>query len=267
MLEQFHLFTGKGGVGKTLLSLAYAYHLTQMGKKVVHLSLEPNTSKFIDSLGIKEFSHRVLDLNESSFHYITRKLGKVVATLITHAPFYKAVFDMVPGMGHIVSLGQIIDYLDEEKETYFILDAPSSGHVLTMFQSLDFFGDIFSSGIIFNDIQKMKKTLQDQQRWKIHLISLPQSMPLQETKELATQIEQIFPHQYELIFNSCWSEVKELTEHQSSLHEHLAKKYQMEENLLKTIPSDSLRIPFILEEDPLKIIKEISLLFAKGENQ
>jgi arsenite-transporting ATPase len=56
---------------------------------------------------------------------------------------------MIPGLGHMILFGHIIDELERDPELHIVIDAPASGHALTMFESTSTFETIFK-GTIFS---------------------------------------------------------------------------------------------------------------------
>ena len=152
--KRLYIFTGKGGVGKTSLAMAMTKHLEALG-------LNPKYNSFFqdpDRSLWKKLNLPVLDidLNTSAEMYIGRKLNsKTIASWIMKTHFFKSLFQMIPGLGHMILLGHIIDDLEKDPKLIIVLDSPASGHALTMFESSSNFKKIFRAGMIVKDIDKM----------------------------------------------------------------------------------------------------------------
>ena len=68
--------------------------------------------------------------------YVARKLGsKMIAKWVSEAPFFKALFNILPSLGMMITLGHIIDQLEKNPKRTFVLDAPATGHTLALFNS------------------------------------------------------------------------------------------------------------------------------------
>lgn len=261
-ISRLCFFTGKGGVGKSTLSLAYALSLKEKGISVLFVSAEENPSfqRFSQDLGLQSL---YLDLSESSFEYISRKLGKIVALAITKAPFYKAVLNMVPGMNYIIFLGQMLDLLDKDPNLVLVYDAPASGHFITLLESLENFSHIFSSGILFEDIQRMQKILRQKDFLHTFLITLPTLLALQEANELQEQLERLDYGEHQILVNSCLSEV-EVFAQCTHLPAFMQKKIDNEKTVFlewKSKARNKREIPWILKRSSKERIEQLAKFF------
>ena len=149
--KRLYIFTGKGGVGKTTLSLAFARKLIEENKKCLYIYFENNkidnkkvSSKELDqeatSLGIKKLG---LDLLDCSQEYIGKKLkSDKIAKWVVATPFFQSLVNMIPGLSYVIYMGKILELLMEDPELTIVLDSPSSGHALTMFESTHNFNNI-----------------------------------------------------------------------------------------------------------------------------
>jgi anion-transporting ArsA/GET3 family ATPase len=206
--RRLYIFTGKGGVGKTTLSKAFTRYLLEHDHEVVYLTFQNqslgethrgSTDKLIN--GIREIS---LDLEESARNYIEKKLNsKLVAGWIVKTPFFRALINMVPGFNYLIYLGKILDMQNNNPRLTVVLDAPASGHALTMVESTTNFKQIFESGIIFEDTGKMLSRLNDPSYTKIHVITLPGLMAWQEAVELKAGLTERTPVSIEITVNNC----------------------------------------------------------------
>lgn len=186
--KRLYIFTGKGGVGKTSLAMAMTKHLEAEGLKPQYNSFfqDPERSLW------KKLNLPVLDidLNTSAETYIGRKLNsKTIASWIMKTHFFKSLFQMIPGLGHMILLGHIIDELEKDPELIIVLDSPASGHALTMFESSSNFKKIFRAGMIVKDIDKMHSFLGGKNALKTIIVSLATELAMNEAKDLKTELE------------------------------------------------------------------------------
>ncbi len=207
--QRLYIFTGKGGVGKTTLSKAFVRYLVEHDHEAVYFTFkrqsvgEEKNSGTIEVLkdGIKEIS---LDLEESAQGYIAKRLNSnLIASWIVKTPFFRALINMVPGFSYLIYMGQILEMGRNNPRLIAVLDAPASGHALTMVESTSNFKQIFESGMIFEDTQKMLNKLNDPEYTKIHVVSLPSLMSWQEAIELQTGLKERTPVKIEITVNNC----------------------------------------------------------------
>ena len=206
--RRLYIFTGKGGVGKTTLSRAFVRHLLEQNQEAIYLTFKNQslgeihtgtTEKIVN--GIKEVA---LDLEECARSYIERRLNsKMIAGWVVKTPFFRALINMVPGFTYLIYLGRILEMGHENPRLIVVLDAPASGHALTMIESTTNFQKIFESGVIFDDTMKMLKRLNDPEYTKIHVITLPSLMAWQEAVELKQGLNLRTPVKVDISVNNC----------------------------------------------------------------
>ncbi len=213
---RFYIFTGKGGVGKTTLSLSFCSYLKQQNKKCLYTYIESSKidgdrndkkdpahlpSKWAKQLGIEVLN---LNLMDCSRHYISKKLkSKTVAHWIVKTPFFQSLINMIPGFSYVIYMGQILELMLNDPELIIVLDSPSSGHALTMLESTKNFNQIFESGTIFEDTKLMLKTLQQEHFSKINIVTLPSLLAIHEATELQASIHKLFDYKMGIYPNNC----------------------------------------------------------------
>lgn len=254
---RLYIFTGKGGVGKTTLSRAFTRFLIEHDHEAVYLtfqnqSLGENHSgtyeKIID--GIKEVH---LDLEDSASAYIEKKLNsKMIAHWIVKTPFFRALINMVPGFSYLIFLGKILQMQQDNPRLIVVLDAPASGHALTMIESTSNFQQIFEKGMIFEDTGKMLSLLNNPNYTKIHVVSLPSLMSWQEASELRYGLNIRTPVEVGITINNCLYPL--LESHLDQLPDGLKRKALNEKQLIMDQKSDVLCIlPHSLKQDTTSI--------------
>lgn len=200
MNQRLFIFTGKGGVGKTSVALAFALHLKKKGHKVKYNSFYlPPEKDLVAKLDVPIFN---MTVEESAEIYIGNKLGsKTIASWIMATHFFKSLFQMIPGLGHMILLGHILKELELDPELIIVLDSPASGHALTMFESSNNFKRIFKTGLIVNDIEKMKLSLEDPSFLKTYIVALPNELAIAEANDVKNELAEVYKN-LEIIINN-----------------------------------------------------------------
>jgi hypothetical protein len=207
--RRLYIFTGKGGVGKTTLSKAFVRYLVEHDHEAVYLtfknqSLSDSHKEVTSEATVQGIREIYLDLEECARGYIERRLNsKLIAGWIVKTPFFRALINMVPGFNYLIYLGKVLEMGKDNPRMIVVLDAPASGHALTMVESTTNFQQIFESGIIFEDTHKMLSRLNDPSYTKIHIVSLPSQMSWQEAIELKTGLNERTPVEVHITVNNC----------------------------------------------------------------
>ncbi len=196
--HRLYIFTGKGGVGKTTLSKAFVRYLLSQGHEAVYITFKnqamsdaSSSGSDISRNGIREIA---LELEECARAYIEKRLSsKLIASWIVKTAFFRALVNMVPGFSYLIYLGKILEMGNHNPKLIAVLDAPASGHALTMVEATGNFQQIFESGVVFDDTVKMLSRLNDPSYTKIHVVSLPSLMSWQEALELRTGLKERTP--------------------------------------------------------------------------
>ncbi len=258
--KRFYIFTGKGGVGKTTLSLSFCKFLESQNKKYLYAYLdnsnidkESHKDEVINNLLTKfNISSLGLDLVSCAKGYMAKKLGsETVASWISKTPFFRSLINMIPGFSYVIYLGQLLELLEADPNLIIVLDSPSSGHALTMLESTKNFSEIFQSGPIYDDTQKMISYLTSSDFLKINIISLPTLLAIHEGKELTTELSKIHNFNIQTHVNHSLKSFAN-----DKLPKFLKKKIQNEQTAIEA-ENISSTIPFILNSDQGQILKDL----------
>ncbi|GAB4414690.1 MAG: hypothetical protein OHK0056_21690 [Bacteriovoracaceae bacterium] len=259
MSKRLIVFTGKGGVGKTSLAIATTLYLKNLGKNVLYNNFDqfPNYG-LCDRLSVP---HLDLELEESAVEYMAQKLGShLIATWIMKTPFFASLLHMLPGLGHIIVMGHIINKLEKDPSLTVILDSPSSGHAMTMFESTHNFKKIFGSGLLFQDLNRMQEFLLDKSKTSINIVTIPTEMAVHEAQDLKASFLSLGLNDIRLILNSSLPDNSHLTEERiKEFPDFLKKKYDLEKEIIDQY-SDLFvkRYAHVVTTEAHQVISELS---------
>ena len=157
----------------------------------------------------------------------------------------------------MILLGNIINMLEEDPELTIVLDSPSSGHALTMLESPENFKEMFRTGLIVEDINRMQNFLFKNERMLLVAASLPSQMATVEALELEQALQERGVPHIQKVLNDSLLSCKEISESdENHFPEFLAKKVAMESQLELGAKSWPV-IPHFSVETQREVIQEI----------
>ncbi len=247
--KRLYIFTGKGGVGKSLISLAFARWLKERGHKTLHVSLSQQVlgddvrASVTSAPGGGWAEQRHLELETSARDYITKKLGSaMIANWIVGSAYFRALVNMLPGFGYVISLGHILEMIHTDPQLTVVLDAPASGHALTMMEATQNFREIFQSGAVFEDTEKMLSKLYDRSHTAIRILTLPTELALAEAEELRASLQQLAEFDSKIVLNHS---LQPWRQEIATAPDALLRKLALEDELLsKHATQISAKIPY-----------------------
>src|SRR3989338_5737667 len=200
--KRLHFFTGKGGVGKSTLSTLCALEAAKLKKRVLLVELDPqgSLSSFFNTTPLT-YIPKPLAPNIDGILVTPRlALREYIIKQIKFSKIYDLLFenkamqfflDAAPGIDEIAVIGKIFYMEREKKWDVIIVDTPASGHSLYLFKSPKVFLDITKVGPIAKRSQELYTMLLNPKRTAIHLVCLPEELPIQETLELNSEIKKL----------------------------------------------------------------------------
>lgn len=199
--RKFLLFSGKGGVGKTTVASAFALSCAQRGERT--LLMELNTKDKVSSMfGATEVGTEIVEIEDNLFavnvtpdaameEYALMMLKvRVVYKAVFQNRIMKAFLKAIPGINELVMLGKayyhVIEEYDDGSPVWdkIIVDAPATGHGIFLLQIPSVITDILSSGHMYEEAKRILDVLRDPKTTALSLITLPEEMPVNETKML-----------------------------------------------------------------------------------
>lgn len=197
------IVSGKGGVGKTTVSASLALVAARQGRKVcvVEVDQKGTLTKLLGGREAtyepSELTPRVWGVNITAERSLAEYLEvqyhmKRISRVFTSSHFVDYIATAAPGLEDILILGKIW-FLEKGRHTEhdfdtIIVDAPAAGHMLTFLSAPMGLSDAVRVGPIKRQSEWLVEMLQDPKRSRVHLVTLPEEMPVSETLETAAAL-------------------------------------------------------------------------------
>jgi anion-transporting ArsA/GET3 family ATPase len=205
---------GKGGVGKSVISGGLATAASRRGKRTI--VAEMNGAETMAALFDGEpvgyeggelapllhaMSIRPADAIEE---YLVRMLRfRILYDVVFGNRFIAPFMNGVMGLSDLISMGKVMDLEWERADgshgeesdadrawDLVVVDAPATGHGLSLLSSPKAMMDITRVGPLFNNARMIRDMLSDPARATVLLVTLAEDMPVSETIELARKLEE-----------------------------------------------------------------------------
>ncbi len=210
---------GKGGVGKSTVTAALALAAVRAGKRV--LVAEVNARERVSVLlGHRPVGEEIgplepgLDLVNVEPRAAMREYALMI---LKFRSIYNAVFEnrivryflrAVPSLAQLVMLGKILYHVDEKlpdgrpRWDLVLMDAPATGHGAMLLRLPQVLVASMPPGPMVDEARKMHATLTDPKLTAAALVTLPESMPVNEVVELHRELrDTVGVHAGALILN------------------------------------------------------------------
>lgn len=176
-----HYVTGKGGVGKSTIAAAIALAAASRGARVLGIELGPRGG-LARALARSRVPVLQIDGVAAVGEYLTRRmhLGRFARPIVEH-PLYLAFVEAAPGLAELVAIGKVRDeYVLQRRWDVVVVDAGASGHALEHLRMPTAAERTFRSGLVHREAARNADLLRDPQRCAIHVVAMPEEMPLAE---------------------------------------------------------------------------------------
>lgn len=193
------LVSGKGGVGKTTVSLALALLAAERGKKTLlaEINAEGQVAHLLERKPIGYPEEKILP-GLWGINIVPRKsFEEYVLLQIKFKTIYRAVFEnkfvryfleATPGLGDLMCIGKV--YATTDSFDLVIVDAPATGHGISLLQIASTVAKAVKIGPLKTHSQKIDELLHDPARTQVVQVTLPEEMPVTESLEMQAWLKQ-----------------------------------------------------------------------------
>jgi len=193
------IVAGKGGVGKTTISAAFARMAAQAGLSALVVEMEGKHG-LAAAFGAPALSYedqevapgvraRTLTPDLALLEYLDEHGLKRISRRLTRTGTVDVVATAVPGIKDILVLGKVKQLEQRGDADLIILDAPAAGHAVTFLLSARALMDTVSAGPIRAQAEEVLAMLTDPARCRVMLVTLPEETPVNEAVETAFSLE------------------------------------------------------------------------------
>jgi len=201
---------GKGGVGTSTVTAAYARAAASVGRSVLVVDVEGRGS--LDGLlGGGPFGYEPVDVppaggapegpepatiracvvtaDEALTEYLRARGLHRIARRLLDGGLGDVIGRGVPGIGDLLVLGKIRQLENAGAADLIVVDAPSSGHAVSFLRAAGGLGDAVRFGPIAEQAAAVADLLADPARCQVVLVTLAEDTPVTEAAEVAYVLE------------------------------------------------------------------------------
>lgn len=193
--------TGKGGVGKSTVSIALGLLSARAGRRtiVVELAAQDRIRSALDASAGEVFVERELapglfwisvDPEHAMDEYLRVKAGHLGQALGSSRLFH-AFAMATPGMRDLLTIGKVWELAQLERRTrgaapydLVVVDAPASGHGVAILHTPRTFAEIARVGPIAHQGRTIAETIADRTFTAVVAVARAEEMPVTETLSL-----------------------------------------------------------------------------------
>lgn len=213
---QLIVVTGKGGVGKSVVTATLGRLLSGSGRRVLLIETDPRENlhhlfetppsggEIVEVEPLLALQH--LDPRSVLDDVVRAKLkiGPLVRKVLA-SPVHQHFTAGAPGLKETGVFGRILRLLQgaelghSRRPDLVVLDAPATGHGLTMLRAPHLVAEVIRSGPIGSMAAEIAAFMDDRDRFGVVGVTTAEEMPMQETLELLASLKQTLHRTPELL--------------------------------------------------------------------
>jgi anion-transporting ArsA/GET3 family ATPase len=218
---RLHVVTGKGGTGKTTAAAALAIALTRGGRKVLLVEVEsrqaiaqlfdrppmPYSEERLTSVGDGQLFGLAIDPEQAMLEYLELFYGlKRAGKGLKKLGAVDFVTTLAPGLRDVLLTGKVkesvvrVDSRGRPAYDAVVLDAPPTGRIGRFLDATQEVAKLTKFGPISSQSVGVVKLLHGPQT-AVHIVTLLEEMPVQETIDAATELTGLGFHLGSVIVN------------------------------------------------------------------
>jgi anion-transporting ArsA/GET3 family ATPase len=223
LLQRRLVFTvGKGGVGRTTVTLGIALEAARRGQRVLVVELEGARGLEAALATQREQAHPPAWLDRIEYMMIDgrRALEEYLGLIIPVRRLLKTVFSSnvyqyfvaaAPGLKELMAVGKLW-YEAEQRNPedaagatgahqLVLVDGPATGHSLQYLRMPQAALEAFPSGLVHREAERVIGLLRDPEATGVVVVTLAEEMPTNETFEMVRGLDELGMHTATLVVN------------------------------------------------------------------
>jgi len=217
-LEELDLVvvTGKGGVGKSVVTASLGRLLAARGRKVLLFEVDPRENLH-QLLGTQPSGGEIINTSPRLYlqHIEPRELiddlvreklkVKLLVNRVLASPVHRHFTEGAPGLKESAVFGRALRMVEGHgpralrRPDVVILDAPATGHGVSWLAAPQLVADVVRSGPIGHMAALISKFLGDQDRFGVVVVTTAEEMPVQESLELIDALDERLDREPEVV--------------------------------------------------------------------
>ncbi len=198
--QKIHFFTGKGGVGKSVVSAAYAWAKARQSKDNILLTELSDDSTFEDNFKPQKIPKTLSISHWNAYscleEYASNLLrSSALSKLFLNNSISKALINVAPGLEELAILGKATsgprDHGPQMNYDEIFIDAFSTGHFLTLMQAPEAFAEMFSFGPMGTQSKSITKWIKDSNFTHVHIVMNCDELSIRESIDLYRSLSAI----------------------------------------------------------------------------
>ena len=190
---------GKGGVGKTTVTAAFARMAAGLGLSVLIVEVEGKTG-LSAAFGAEELEYderelapgiraRALTPDVALVEYLEEHGLRRISKRLVKAGLVEVVSTAAPGIKDILILGKVKQLERAGVADLILLDAPAAGHAVSFLMSPRGMSEVVRAGPVREQADEVMAMVTDPARCRVLLVTLPEETPVNEVVETAFALE------------------------------------------------------------------------------
>lgn len=204
--RRFLVVTGKGGVGKTLVAALLGRLLSQAGRRVLLLEVDPRANLH-ELTGTPPSAGDIVQVGAGHYlqnlqpRYVMEQVVRdhlrvdMLVRRVVASPVFQHFVDAAPGLKEMSILGhawRILHGMGHEaklKIDAIVLDAPATGHGVSLLTAPLVVSDVINEGPFAEMAGNLAAFMRDPNQTVVVTVTLAEEMPVQEALELRAALE------------------------------------------------------------------------------
>lgn len=274
MSQKLVFVSGKGGVGKSAVALAMALQKAKAGEKVLLIELGTR-SYFKDFLGLSEVGYKPLKYQDNldiSLHSPEACLRDYILYFLRSETLFKlffenkiarALMDVAPALAELSILGKLTSLSRHHGPAFeydtLVVDGYATGHFLALLRAPKAMAEAIDFGPMSEQSLGMDRVLKNPQICEYHIVTLPEEMPILETEEFVSLLQNEFNLKPNIILNKLIpnlhdESILEMAE-EGSFEAYLREQFQRQKIFSERLNRLNLKLtqlPMLIGETPLE---------------